>query len=133
MKQKKKKNTHEKRNRIISNLIIVFLIILLVGTSIKLGYKMGNDTTIGLFSRGDFCGYEGKWVHIKVEKEYSFSQLIQVCNHEAGHALFCELEEDCEENHDYITSEHYAKVCESYPRLCLNDEIYLDEIYLDDD
>ena len=76
--------------------------------------------TIGLFTK-DFCGYEDRWIHVQVKEEANFSRLIEVCAHEAGHALFCEMdEENCFRNN--VVSENYAEVCEKYPRLCLNDE-----------
>ena len=79
------------------------------------------EETVGL-SSSNFCGYKGNWIHIRVENDSSYKSLISVCNHEAGHVLFCELEGNCWGDEKAIVGEHYAEVCEHYPRLCLNDE-----------
>ncbi len=77
--------------------------------------------TVGLASK-NFCGYEGEWIHIRVENDSNYKRLISVCSHEAGHMLFCQLEGNCWKENEKIIGENYAEVCENYPRLCLNDE-----------
>ncbi len=108
------------------NITFFFLLFLLVGLSFSLGlytdyvFNEEEDFTIGLYS-DDFCGYDGNWIHIKVEEGSNFRRLVEVCNHESGHELFCRLNNGTDCFTDF--TENYAAVCENYPRLCLNDEI----------
>ena len=85
-----------------------------------------KEEVVGLYSK-NFCGYKGNWIHIRVENDSSYKELISVCIHEASHNLFCEIG-NCSDKDYSSVSENYAKVCEKYPRLCLNDEIELQKI-----
>jgi len=126
----KKKNKNIKKvgiktgNKLITNLILLTLLIIIMTLCFMVGYKVNDyfinnrkDMTVGLYSK-DFCGYGENWIHVRVDEDVEFERLIEVCNHEAGHALFCKMDS---ENCFREISENYAEVCENYPRLCLND------------
>ncbi len=102
--------------------IIILLINLLAVMMFYAGYEIASNEdlksrTVGLYSRNNFSGYPGEWIHIRMDR-MSYQRAIEVCNHEAGHYLFCQKNSGtgCMED----LTEHFAEICEKEPRLCLN-------------
>ena len=129
-KKKKERIERERKSQRFENIRKITLVVLLMLGFFMLGMITGalvgsEEIVVGLFSH-DFCGYGDDWIHIRVNEGDSFKRLVEVCNHEAGHELFCRLTDRDGGNSDCWgeVGENYAEVCESYPRLCLDHELF---------